>query len=282
VEEKYGISHGGSKPLVVFRSTDNGGSWDTGTELVCFQDYNRKLFFVYCYLRHIFYDSAENMVYLALTDRVHGEKPSWPSWRKRVTIPNTVKYNPETEHLIAMNGRDLGKLAIRQELIDNGSQAGYGVVRWGTSRVLLLPPEVGRHGHMYTKDGIHIKGYGMAARTSGEVPGKDVVVWTSNDGGKTWDEGEVLVDRQQLGEGVYLTALVRKYQGSGPVVVFETLGGGPTDRFMRRYRARVKYTIEPIELGWRWRPWHLGWNHYNIPERKGKRLYAVDAVGNLL
>ncbi len=273
IEARTGIRHGFSGPLVVHRSTDNGRTWDAGTEILRFFDYEHGTF-SRCYLRQIFYDATENMVYLALTDL----DPDG----KRKSTPYTVKYNPESRHMIAMNDVDLGEQALRQELIDNGCQARWGFVQWGTSRVLLLPPTGPGRGQMYTEDGVTIKGYGRATVTSGDIEGHDLVVWTSHDAGQTWDEGEVLVNRQELGEGVVEVALVRNYQGNGPVVIFQGSGGEPSAEFMQRYEMRQKYNIEPILLPWKSQPWSTGWNHYRIPGRLGARLYAVDAQGNLL
>ncbi len=266
--------HGFSAPLTVIRSTDNGRTWDGGTEIARVHDHARN-YLARCYIGNIVYDSQENMVYLPLYDvciySPEGKQPS---------VPYNVKYDPVTRHVLSLDGADMGVLATKDELIANGCAGKRGspaFVPWGDSRVLKVMPPASAAGEVYPADGVNLRRYNVrSAAPKTDFKGYDRAVWRSNDGGLTWDEGETLFDRHEFGEGVYHLNInvVRNYPGNGPLLIFQTYGGQPTAEFMVRYAARTKYAIEPILMPWRAQPW--SWGGDDVPMRKGKHIYALD------
>ncbi len=255
-------------PLTVHRSIDNGSTWDEGHEIVHFED-------AWCYIRDILYDAVENMVYIGVREGGYHPPPK---------MPYAVKYNPVTRHVLGMNGVDLGAEAMRDELDANDCRGEWSFVRWGTSRVIVIPPYDGYRGLRYSPDGVTVRRYLtviVADEPQKPVPCHDVWLWTSPDGGKTWDDGKVIVDRAAIPDNPYGLQLVRNYPGSGPLVIFQGVGDNASPEFVYRYEIRQQYHIMPIEierpncrLPW-YGTWEI-WNNYNRPMRRGQRLYALD------
>ncbi len=263
-----------NSPLKFHRSSDNGSTWDAGTEII---DFLRGA----CYIRGIKYDAKENMLYLELTERYRKPKPEEippgaTIYEGDRFLPYAARYDLTTGHVIAINGVDMGTTATKDELDANGCQTGdYRFLQLPGVRVLEMPPPARREGRMYSADGVHIQGY--AARDG------SLMVWRSSDAGHTWDDGQLVLSANELGEPITGSVnIVTNYCGSGPLVIFQGNAENASPEFLLRYAARTKYNIRPILMPWKQRAWHIGWNHYNIPPRKGKRLYAVDAQGNLL
>ncbi len=257
----------------VQRSTDNGSTWDEPTQLVSFRNHPDEDRWSWAYQRVFAYDAADDVIYCALMESAKSGKTHY-----------SVKYNPTTRHLIAMNGADLGTTATREHLDANECKRRQFFLNVGRRAVTLEPPQnlagVWLHNFgMYTTDGVNIVGFG----------GRDgnVVLWKSTDAGQIWDEGQVIVPQSQLdGDNAGgSVAIVRNYSGSGPLVIFQGNALNASPEFVYRFEIRQKYNIRPIEMAWRQPPWYCNlynWSHYHRPDRVGKRLYALDAQGNLL
>ena len=111
------------------------------------------------------------------------------------------------------------------------------------------------NGPLWTADGRRIHLFGpRVTDPPTEYSGHDLYVWTSEDGGKSWDDGRCLVDRRELGHGLQWANLVMNYPGDGPLLILlEAVGKLPED-FEDSFET-----------------------HYDNPWRKNKRLYALDA-----
>ncbi len=259
----------------VYRSTDNGSTWDEGTQLVSFRSHPDEEYRTRAYQRAFVYDEVEDLIYCALLDA--GSVGT--TWANAKRTHYSVKYDPASRRLIAMNGVDLGTSTNRAELDANECKRRQFFLQVGPRVVTLEPTKDAReevkkqvwlhNGKMHTADGVNIVGFGSRDR--------DLLVWTSRDAGKSWDEGRVIVPEAALDSDYAASAsVVRDYSGSGPLVIFQGYGEQASPEFVYRYNIRQKYDIVPILLPHRKKPWHSGWNHYSIPARKSKRLYALD------
>ncbi len=195
----------------VYRSTDNGSTWDEGTQLVSFRSHPDEEYRTRAYQRAFMYDATEDLIYCALIDQGSVGK----TWANAKRTYYSVKYDPTTRHLIAMNGVDLGPSANRADLDANQCRQRLFFVQLGARVIALEPPEVLTREklkwlHLYTADGIAFKVYGG---------GSPVTVWTSNDGGQTWDEGQAVVPEGVLDEKLGNVNVVRNYSGSGPFLI---------------------------------------------------------------
>ncbi|MBN1342866.1 MAG: BNR-4 repeat-containing protein [Phycisphaerae bacterium] len=116
-------------------------------------------------------------------------------------------------------------------------------------------------GPIWTADGKRIRFYANRKDTRRKPPprGGDVCVWTSEDGGKTWDDGRSIVKQKDLGIELQGLNRVMNYPGNGPfLIIAEATGQYPKD-----------FKITPT-------------NHYDNPWRKNRKLYALDEQGRFL
>jgi hypothetical protein len=278
-------------PLRVFRSSDNGTTWDEGTDLVEAKGVVRPC--------DVVYDAAENLVYIAVRDcgayRVPpGREPA--EFREAEWLPYALRYDPVAREVLAMNDVCLGPAVTKDQLAANDSQGWWGFARWGSDRVLNLGRSEHRYHNaaMHTTDGQTIRWYGIVptgeqvefAQYGEQRAGSDLVVRTSTDSGQTWDAGRVVVSRQALGDVPNGIQRVHGFRGGGPLLVFQGLGAHATEEFMFRWRVRHQCHTEPITMSWKvlfpWKSvhWHgrwKSWNNYNRPIRTRQRLYALDA-----
>ncbi len=271
---------GGHGVTFVYRSTDNGSTWDEGTQLVSFRAYPDEEYLTAAYQRAFIYDATEDLVYCALTNSGSHMKGGTYAEGRTLT-PYTVKYNPTTRHLIAMNGVDLGTTTNRLALDANDCQRSQYLLQVG-ARVLTIDRSPGEEGPrpgnqgLYTPDGVNVVGFTTLA---GEL-----LQWHSSDGGQSWDDGRVVLppaalDGDQLGP---YAAVVRDYPGNGPMVILQGAAENASPEFEYRYKWRRIYQIKPIRLLWRRRAWSGGWNQYNNPSRRAKLLYALDGDGRFV
>ena len=273
---RYGGA-GRRSPLRVHHSTDGGKTWDTGKVIL---DYGGQS---WVKIRDTLYDPKSDRVHLGL----------WELSRKGWWNVHHVLYDPGQRRLEAMNGTPLGPATTKQALIEAGCrvagkddqrfnfdmalcEAGpcffvhenwkrkdYRFVAWdpGKKTWRLSRPPVDRFEGLRSFE-LHPDGNGrfrlLGIRiTDPPTPftGGDLVVWTSADGGTTWDGGKTLVDRRKLGHGLVALNLCESYAGSGPFIIIQ-----------EHWRADSKKL-----------PRHLGSIYDDAPWRFNKRLYALDA-----
>ena len=271
---------GGNSPLVVQRSTDGGRNWGPRTEAVRFGGISSVK------IVQMLHDPAADRVHMGLLERDNRnpDKYKWPWYY--------AQYDVKTGHVLAMNGKDLGCRPDRKQLRANGScmtsgktefdmglHAGQAFFvfspkpgaplqfsrREGIRLVTTELPQkkfAGARGCVpWTVDGKTFRIYGVVENDPPtDFRGGDLMLWTSTDGGKTWSDGQKLVDRHKLGHGVvWKLNLVMNYAGDGPILVFaEPTGHWPKGLKKTRY------------------------NHYDNQSRHDRRLYAIDAEGRLL
>lgn len=116
-------------------------------------------------------------------------------------------------------------------------------------------------GPIWTTDGETIRLYGVRRDVSQQPPphGADIYVWTSVDGGQTWDDGRALVRQSELGVHLQDLNRVMNYAGDGPfLIISEATGQLPED-----------FEVTPQ-------------NHYDNPWRRDKRLWALDEEGRFI
>ncbi len=265
---RYGPTGGYKNPFLgLLRTKDEGRTWSEVSKLAGFGKA--------CKLngRNAVYDSTIGRIHLNLALIPKG---SWSRY--------ACQYDPKADKMYSWDGKTyLGKRPGDKELIEQGRVAGHTlweiVVHDGVEYFLLkrgkghafavwdgktlachdIPKEktVGfKSGPIWTTDGKHIRIFGIR-QTDPPTPyrGGDLYVWTSTDGGRTWDDGRCLVDRRKLGHGLQGLNLVTDYPGHGPFLLLgEATGTYPKD-----------FKVTPQ-------------NHYDNPWRKTKRLWALDAA----
>ena len=274
---------GDHKVLQFHRSSDNGRSWQASPILVDFGERT------WCYIRRVTYDARENRIYLELTMRLRKPKPeelpaSATLYEGDYFVKYAVAYDLSSGHLIAMNGADLGTMATREELDANGPQSSeYTFVQLPGSRVLKIQPPATAQPYMRSSDGVHIEGYG--------VRDGNLKVWKSSDAAHTWSSGRIIVSAEQPEHPIEPSVnIVRNYSGSGPLVLYQGPGGEPSPEFLARYELQKEYGVNmagggshkwskrwPIELPLDRKPRWSHASHYDIPARKAKGIYALDA-----
>ena len=290
-------SSGGKRfhaPFVVRRSADGGKSWIDRQVVL---DFGKGV----ARPSYIFYDKARNRIHLSVANLLyHGGG---------VGNAYYVQYDVKTGHVYALNGKDLGRTATKEELIANHSRIagrntpkskGYGnarpcvhegtpyfiltdrhgreplyFARWDGRKLArtLIPPEkiggklIGSRA-LHTTDGKTFRMYGFCVTTpSKKDKGGDLKVWTSRDGGRTWDSGKTLADRRMLGHGLQQLELVRNYPGDGPFLIVS-----------EAYKATPKgFKLTPAEKR---RARSSG--HYDNPMRANTRFYALDVDGKFI
>jgi hypothetical protein len=255
-------------PLRVHRSADGGSSWDEGTVIVDMENKS------WVKIRDTLYDPKRNVVHLCLWE---GNKSYWSAYY--------AVYDPETCHVRAANGADLGPVAMKTELDENGSaltgrdrhtpldmalhdgepyfvvgvpsKEDYFFVQWDGQqfqRSRLPVKELGAL-ELYTKDG---RSFDLYALYANDPPtgfeGKDLMVWRSEDGGTTWGEGTILVDRRAMKHGLTGLNLTENDPGDGPFAIFQE---------------------EWLELS-EFLPRHLGSILDDAPFRFNRKLFAID------
>lgn len=262
---------GRHSPLKMHRSTDGGKGWDEGREIVDFGGDS------WVKIRDVLYDPDKDRVHLALWE---GNRKYWNAFY--------ACYDPATDHVLALNGSDLGDAATREELADNASalvgdnaRASLDMVlHGGVPYFVLVRPHKKRYSLAHW-DGESVVGAAIpvtdlgafeldAREESGQLvfrlfalrandpptgfSGRDLMVWTSRDGGKTWDSGRVLVDRRTLGHGLTGVNITEDYPGDGPLLITQE---------------------EWLEVS-KNLPRHQGSILDDAPFRFNKRLYALD------
>jgi len=273
---RYGGA-GRRSPLRVHHSTDGGGTWDAGKTIL---DYGGQS---WVKIRDTLYDAKSDRVHLGL----------WELSRKGYWNVYHVLYDPRGRRLSGMGGADLGAATTKQALIEAGcrvvgkddqrfnfdmalSEAGpaffahenwkrkdYRFVAWdaGAKTWRVAKPPVERFKglqsfELHADGGCRFRVLGIRV-TDPPTPfnGGDLAVWTSTDGGKTWDAGKTLVDRRKLGHGLVAVNLCEPHAEGGPFAIVQ-----------EHWRA------DSSKL-----PRHLGSIYDDAPWRFNKRLYALDA-----
>jgi len=259
-------------PLRMHRSTDGGATWDDGRDIVDFQGDS------WVKIRDTLYDPEQNRVHLALWE---GNKKYWNAFY--------AAYDPDTGHVLAINGADLGDVATKEELAANHSDVVGDnaradidmVLHNGKPYLILVEPRKDRYyfahwdGERVARTELPVNnlgGFELYAEGSGDrvvfklfglrandpptgYSGRDLMVWTSEDSGETWDQGRLLVDRRQLGHGLCGLNLTENYSGDGPLIITQ-------EEWLERSENL---------------PRHRGSILDDAPFRFNKRLYALDA-----
>lgn len=249
-------------------SRDNGDSW-SNLEILLKVKGGVKL----CN-NAVIYNAARGRVHLYATV---SRNPTWHTYY--------FEYDLASKHLFTMNGTDLGVCPTEKELEAAGGKLFEGTLedQFLHGRVLFVVGKnkqgkryVGRwdgakftHDSiadgkvtgclltLFTSDGQNLLLYGLTA--SARSRSASLAAWSSADAGRTWDDGQTLVDAKRVGHGFQSLNLVMNYRGSGPILI----------------------AAEPTG------PWPEGWTrtretHYDNPSRRDRKLYAVDAQGNVV
>ncbi len=135
-----------------------------------------------------------------------------------------------------------------------------------------VSPLVKLNGATYRKSHFHGMDVLYKAPDAGTPRGGDVMVWTTEDRGKSWDGGEYLLEREEVGHPLDQINLVMGYAGDGPFLITNE----PTGRWPKNLRPTG---------GWSGRekdPALYRQVHYDNPAREWKRLYGVSKKGRLL
>jgi len=226
---------GRQSPLKVHASRDGGNTWDEGHVIL---DYGEGS---WVKIRDTLYDEERDLVHLALWE---GNMKYWNAFY--------AVYDPTKERVLALDGADLGSLADKEALLKHGS----GVVRsnaradldlflcQGKPFFVLADPPAKRiffahwdkdrlskteipqtlvkgltQFELFAEDENHFHLYGLCnTEPATTFSGNDLLVWKSSDGGKTWNEPRVLVDRRTLQHGLTGLNLTENYPGAGPFV----------------------------------------------------------------
>lgn len=261
-------------PLKMHRSANLGETWDAGRVIL---DYGGES---WVKIRDVLYDPGRDRVHLALWE---GNNKYWNAYY--------AAFDPATGHVFAINGADLGDVATKEELVANHSavvgnnaRADIDMVLYqGVPYFILQEPLKERYyfakwdGEKVAKTPLPVDKLGAfelfaEAGDSGDEPrfqvyalrandpptgfsGRDLMVWTSEDGGQTWDKGQLVVDRRQLGHGLTGVNLTEDYPGHGPLVITQE---------------------EWLEISENL-PRHMGSILDDAPFRFNKKLFALDA-----
>ncbi|MBN2309511.1 MAG: BNR-4 repeat-containing protein [Candidatus Hydrogenedentes bacterium] len=269
---RYGPQGGYKNPFLgVLRSMDDGRTWSEVEKLGAFRQA--------CKLNgeNAVYDPASGRIHLNLALMPEG---SWASY--------ACQFDPAASRLYSWDGKtDLGALPGDDLFVEHGRVDGLTLreifVNHGTLFFLLQRGDahsfavwdgetLARYdipgskmagftsGPIWTRDNTHLFIYG-ARDTEPATPfsGKDLYVWTSADGGRTWDDGRRLIDRRTLGHGIQGVNRVMNYPGHGPFLIVCEATGTYSDDF----------EVTPQ-------------NHYDNPWRKNKRIYALDEQGRFI
>lgn len=263
---RYGPTGGYKNPFLgLLRTKDEGRTWSTVNKLGAF----RKA----CKLngRNAIYDPAIGRIHLNLALI---PKESWKSYASQ--------YDPQVDKMYSWNGKTyLGEMPGDAELVEHGRVQGrtlreifvhdgvfYFLLKRGDAHAFaswdgkkLYYRDIPKakttgfdSGPIWTTDGTLIRIFGIRkTEPPTSFRGGDLYVWTSRDGGRTWDDGACIIDRRKLGHGLQGLNLVMNYPGHGPFLILgEATGMYPED-----------FEITPE-------------NHYDNPWRKNKRLWALD------
>lgn len=275
-------------PLVVQRSADGGDSWSEPSEIVRFGDPSSVK------IHNVLYDARSDRLHFSLHERTNVPRPDRPSafpayycqfdpGTSHVFGMNGADLGPVAD-LQALVDSDCRMAPIELEhpernamgtmdmcLVDGQprffftDQAQHHYMGWWDGHQVAqreLPEHIDAFLRAGTAapnalSGRALRLYGIAAmEPPADCKGGDVVMWSSTDGGVTWDEGVVLLDRHALGHGLDQLNLVMDYAGAGPRLI----------------------AAEPTG------PWPEGLErtpeiHYDNPSRWNRRLYAVDGLG---
>ncbi len=271
---RYGPTGGYKDPFLAFQRTDDEGrTWSPVKKIGAFRHA--------CKLNgyNALYDPASGRIHLMLALRPQGD---WASF--------ACQYDPAADRMYSWDGETyLGPMPGDDALVEHcrvegqtlreifvhdgilymllrGKRGALSFARWDgeTLHKTDLPGERTAgyiHGPIWTTDGSTVKLYGVRKdMTQKPTPhGADVYVWTSVDGGGTWDDGQALVRQADLGLHLQDLNRVMNYAADGPfLIISEATGRLPKD-----------FEVTPQ-------------NHYDNPWRKNKRLYAIDEEGHFL
>ncbi len=263
---RHGPTGGYKNPFLgLLRTKDEGRTWSKVHKLAAF----RKA----CKL------NGRNAIYDPTLGRIHLNLALIPkgSWTRYA-----CQYDPKADTMYSWDGKTyLGEMPGDEELVRHGRVHGrtlweifardgvlYFLLKRGKGHAFAvwdgkklryadIPNEKTagfQSGPIWTTDGKHIRVFGIRQTDPPtDVRGGDLYVWSSEDGGRTWDDGVCLVDRRKLGHGLQGLNLVTDYPGHGPFLILgEATGAYPKD-----------FKVTPQ-------------NHYDNPWRKNKRLWALD------
>ncbi|MDP6775887.1 MAG: BNR-4 repeat-containing protein [Candidatus Latescibacteria bacterium] len=285
--------HGGAQidsPLVFQRSRDLGGTWEDRVEVVRFGAPSSVK------IHNVLYDASHDRIHFSLHDRTNVPVPALPSAfpayycaydpaEGRVFGMNGDDLGPVADRraLIESHSRmapfelvdpednatgwmDLCLHQGKPLFVFNDQQDRLYFGWWDGKEVVRHELSPGTHHGVLarslaptTTDGRNLRMYGIALTDPPtDCNGGDLFVWTSEDGGRTWDDGACLIDRRGLGHGLDTLNLVMNYGGSGPFMLVPE----PTGRWPEGLERTPQ-------------------NHYDNPSRRNRRLYAADTEGCL-
>ena len=227
---------GRHSPMKMHRSADGGKTWDDGREVVDFEGDS------WVKIRDVLYDPGKDRVHLALWE---GNRKYWNAFY--------ACYDPSADRMLALSGTDLGETATKtglkanaSALVGDNARASLDMVlHGGVPYFVLVRPHKKRYsfaqwdGERLVEAPIPASDLGAleldAREESGQVvfrlfalrangpptgfSGRDLMVWTSRDGGATWDSGRVLLDRRRLGHGLTGVNITENYPGNGPFLI---------------------------------------------------------------
>jgi len=268
---------GGNSPLAVSRSRDGGSTWEAPRILL---DYGANQGAGSVKISDAVYDSDTKRVHLAIRER--DNSLARPQWRAHY-----CQYEPSSDQMFGLNGAGLGKTASREALVECGCRlpADADLALWDGRPYILMrrtPPILGmvENGRLSQwslptlKDAgqvilylageadWRIYGYRPSEALTPYPTAGDLVLWRSSDGGRTWDEGLVLVGSVERGHGLVGLNLVRRaptmdkvYGRKGPLLLFQEAFGAS---YGRELRGPDGSTFTEMQL------------------RFNKRIYALD------
>ena len=236
-------SAAGNSPLVVSRSSDRGSTWEPPRVLV---DYGANQAKGTVKINDAIYNVQTKRVHLSIRERDNSQ--SRPKW-----YAHYCEYDPSGDQVFALNGANLGETATREELVGNGCRlsADADLALWAGRTYLLLRartpilaaladgqlvqrPLPGLKGASQPtlfvggESDWRIYGYRPCDMPTPYPTAGDLTLWRSEDAGKTWDAGCVLVSSAEIGHGLIGLNLARcaptmgkAYSGQGPLILFQ-------------------------------------------------------------
>ncbi len=262
---RYGPTGGYVNPFLgVLRTQDDGDTWSPVEKLAGFKKA--------CKLngRNAVYDPKSGRIYLSLALKPEKKWMKYvcqydPSanamygWDGTTELGDMPGDDAVVEHC-PVDGLSLQELAVYDGvlylLLKRGD--GHAFAVWDGKELAHYDIPDGKttgfsSGPIWTVDGKHIRIFGLrTTQPATEFSGRDLYVWTSTDGGQTWDDGRCLMDRRKLGHGLGGINRVTGYPGHGPLLVVAESTG--------KYPKNFKITPQ---------------NHYDNPWRSNKKLYAL-------
>jgi BNR repeat-containing family member len=262
---RYSPTGGYKDPFLgLQRTKDDGKTWTPVQKLGAF----RKA----CKLngRNAVYDPKSKRIHLSLALIPNGSWTMYPcqydpaagqmySWNGTTELGDLPGDDAVVEHC-RVDGLSLQELFVHDGilylLLKRGGGHAFAVWDGETLARYDIPKEKTKwfsSGPIWTTDGKHVRIFGLReTEPATEFSGRDLYVWTSTDGGKTWDDGRCLMDRRELGHGLGGVNRVTNYPGHGPLLV------------VAEDTAKLPEEFDDTPQ-----------THYDNPWRKNKRLYAL-------